>query len=277
MAEYADDVRYAYLKLGLDIGAPLDKIAAAHTNAYRFRTRERIKTVCALMEFFAARSILGGLEDSFVDIQKAYRQKARAFHPDLHPDDPSAEEKLKEINIAYGLIEAMQREAVAYFSQPESLRHSLENEARETYQREADVQSQNTASAKSATYPEEVRERQFANSAFKYMAASVPRNIRMMRLSYLSSNYIIGSRYIKNRDGSYVVFDVIMLPEKEFNRARIYLSAPNPGDPVLRQGGFIPTYIVKGARELTIPPGTYDPEAYAKAHFLEEFKLTQEN
>ncbi len=277
MSEYADDVRYAYLKLGLDIGAPLDRIAAARTNAYRFRTRERIKTVCALMEFFAARSLLGTLEASVTDIQKSYRQKAREFHPDLHPDDPSVEEKLKEINIAYGIIEATQREAAAYFSQPETVRQRLENEAREIYRHEAGIRFQDTASAKSATHPEEVHERQVANTAFKYMAASVPRNIRLMRLSYLPSNYVIGSRYIKNRDGSYVVFDIIMLSEKEFNRARIYLSAPNPGDPVLQQGGFIPTYIVKGTREVTIPPGTYDPEAYARAHFLEEFKLTQEN
>ena len=34
------------------------------------------------------------------DIQKAYRKLARKFHPDVNPDDKSAEEKFKEINEA---------------------------------------------------------------------------------------------------------------------------------------------------------------------------------
>lgn len=38
------------------------------------------------------------------EIKKAYRKKARENHPDLHPDDPQASEKLKEINEAYDRI-----------------------------------------------------------------------------------------------------------------------------------------------------------------------------
>ncbi len=35
------------------------------------------------------------------EIKKAYRKLAKQLHPDLHPDDPQAEAKLKEVNEAY--------------------------------------------------------------------------------------------------------------------------------------------------------------------------------
>ena len=38
------------------------------------------------------------------EIKKAYRKKARENHPDLNPDDPEAEERLKKINEAYDQI-----------------------------------------------------------------------------------------------------------------------------------------------------------------------------
>ena len=38
------------------------------------------------------------------EIKKAYRQKAKQYHPDLHPDDPSAEAKFKEVNEAYEVL-----------------------------------------------------------------------------------------------------------------------------------------------------------------------------
>lgn len=37
-------------------------------------------------------------------IKKAYRQKCKQYHPDLHPDDPGAEEKFKEVQAAYSEI-----------------------------------------------------------------------------------------------------------------------------------------------------------------------------
>lgn len=43
----------------------------------------------------------GASED---EIKKAFKKKAREFHPDLHPDDPSCEEKFKEANEAYEVL-----------------------------------------------------------------------------------------------------------------------------------------------------------------------------
>jgi len=38
------------------------------------------------------------------EIKKAYRSLALQYHPDRNPDDPSAEEKFKEISEAYGVL-----------------------------------------------------------------------------------------------------------------------------------------------------------------------------
>ena len=43
--------------------------------------------------------ILGVSENATQDeIKKAYRQKTKEYHPDLHPDDPNAARKMGEIN-----------------------------------------------------------------------------------------------------------------------------------------------------------------------------------
>ncbi len=38
------------------------------------------------------------------DIKKAYRQMAKKYHPDLHPDDPNIHDKMNEINEAYDML-----------------------------------------------------------------------------------------------------------------------------------------------------------------------------
>lgn len=38
------------------------------------------------------------------EIKKAYRKKAKEYHPDLHPDDPGATQKMNEINEAYDML-----------------------------------------------------------------------------------------------------------------------------------------------------------------------------
>lgn len=50
-------------------------------------------------------SVLGISRDADKDeIKRAYRKKAKEYHPDLHPDDPKAAEKMNEINEAYDML-----------------------------------------------------------------------------------------------------------------------------------------------------------------------------
>lgn len=38
------------------------------------------------------------------EIKRAYRKKAKECHPDLHPDDPHAKERMQEVNEAYDML-----------------------------------------------------------------------------------------------------------------------------------------------------------------------------
>ncbi len=55
-----------------------------------------------------------GLEQgaSAEDVKKAYRRMAKVYHPDLHPDDPEAAQKMNEINEAYDMLTNPEKYAV---------------------------------------------------------------------------------------------------------------------------------------------------------------------
>ena len=56
--------------------------------------------------------ILGVSRDaSDEEIKKAYRRLALKYHPDRNPDDPSAEERFKEIAEAYAVLSDPQKRA----------------------------------------------------------------------------------------------------------------------------------------------------------------------
>ena len=57
--------------------------------------------------------VLGvGRDVSDDELKKVYRQLARKYHPDLHPDDPNAEEKFKEITEAYEVLSNAEKRKV---------------------------------------------------------------------------------------------------------------------------------------------------------------------
>src|SRR3954447_8977903 len=56
--------------------------------------------------------VLGvGREAAEADIKAAYRKLARQFHPDHHPDDPTAEDNFKEASEAYSVLSDPQKRA----------------------------------------------------------------------------------------------------------------------------------------------------------------------
>ena len=56
----------------------------------------------------------GASED---EIKQAYRAKIKECHPDLHPDDPDANQKMSDVNTAYDMLMNPQKYNTAYGSQ----------------------------------------------------------------------------------------------------------------------------------------------------------------
>ena len=54
------------------------------------------------------------------EIKSAYRKMAKKYHPDLHPDDPKAAEKMNEINEAYDMLTHPEKYASRQQSQSRS-------------------------------------------------------------------------------------------------------------------------------------------------------------
>lgn len=49
--------------------------------------------------------VLGvSIDSTGLEIKKAYREKVKQFHPDLHPNNTHAQEKIQQINDAYAVL-----------------------------------------------------------------------------------------------------------------------------------------------------------------------------
>ena len=53
-------------------------------------------------DYYEVLGVQKGVSDD--DLKKAYRAMVKKYHPDLHPDDKDAEEKMKEVNEAYDVL-----------------------------------------------------------------------------------------------------------------------------------------------------------------------------
>lgn len=263
MTVYPIDVAYAYSQLGIDPGSSLERIGEVLANAAG--PKARIQHVRRFAEFFFARALLGSFETSFADIRKAYHRKAMDLHPDRNRGDKETEEQLKAINAAYARVEEINREAKAYYKQPEPVCHDIEQQARQATESEKPQQPDK---------PKEKKTAPRSSSARKYMAASIPRSIRTARLGYLPVQTIIGHRTIKKEKDINFIFDIVMLPEIQFVRAKSYLSAPDIINAQLQYGKFTPAYTPQDVKTVTVPPGEPDPEAYARNYFMKEFGLS---
>jgi curved DNA-binding protein CbpA len=300
MTHYAIEILYAYAQLGLAPGASREKINQALTDAgvYRFATRARTEQAWRFTEFFVARDIFGTLDDSFSEIRKAWHKKAKALHPDKNKSNKADENRLKAINASYEIVDKIHREAKEYFRKDEKTRRDIEDEARRAAEKEAQAAGRTTAAAEEA-----LRRARDDNDAFKaagsaatgrgykaqsssardawgnpsvkYMAASVPRYIRHARLYHLPRQAIIGSRFIQHKGSHSLVYDVIMLPEREFRRAQLNLGIEGHGSPALAMSRLTPAYIPIDARMVFVPETETDPYQFAKNYFIEKFGLLQ--
>ncbi|MDP9128151.1 MAG: DnaJ domain-containing protein, partial [Pseudomonadota bacterium] len=124
MSQYPTDILYAYARLGLDPGEPLERIQQALSDAitYKYATRARTEEVEKLVHYFMARGMLGEIRDSFEKLRKAYHRQAMALHPDRTQGDTKAEENLKAVISAYEIVEAIHSQAREYFRHSEEWR-----------------------------------------------------------------------------------------------------------------------------------------------------------
>ncbi|MBQ8612686.1 MAG: DnaJ domain-containing protein, partial [Ruminiclostridium sp.] len=58
-------------------------------------------------DYYEVLGISKGASDD--EIKRAYRKMAKQYHPDLHPDDPEAAEKFKEVNEANDVLSDPQK------------------------------------------------------------------------------------------------------------------------------------------------------------------------
>jgi hypothetical protein len=104
----------------------------------------------------------------------------------------------------------------------------------------------------------------------KFFAASIPRNVRTAKLGHLPVNSFIGTWHIPNPRGGFQVFDVLMLPEADFMRAKNHLATITPmgTSPHANQMNLV--FAIKDAKECEASAAVE-----AAAYFRPLFKIAE--
>lgn len=115
------------------------------------------------------------------------------------------------------------------------------------------------------------------------MAASIPRSFRLMRPGLFPPTCIIGALVMtgssdgKGTTTSTIIRDVIMMSQRSFQNMKAHASVNLVLAPALRLGGSdcAPGFVFTDIREVNVPATEPNPEAFAKAYFLEKFGLVE--
>jgi curved DNA-binding protein len=86
-------------------------------------------------DFYSVLGLSKGASDA--DIKKAYRKLARDLHPDRNPDDPSAEDRFKDVSHAYQVLSDPEKRKLYDEFGEAGLKEGFDPEAYRQYQRYA--------------------------------------------------------------------------------------------------------------------------------------------
>jgi len=242
---YAQSILYACKKLGIhptDLGMDIKIMRDALRQDPGRRSLKKIDHLC---DFLAAWQSFGAWEDSFTALKKSYRKLALHYHPDRNPGKAN-EEKLKQLNVAFDLIEEIYAEATEDF---------IENGAP-------------VFTAKEGALAEKMQR------ARRFVAAAIPRDIRQQRLPFLNRDAIIGVQASTTSSSLKDYVDIIMLPEEHYARAKSYLATPGMIFS-MRFGSADTPFVPRNVWMVRVPDDIEDVQAYARNYFLEKFGLKE--
>ena len=113
-------------------------------------------------------------------------------------------------------------------------------------------------------------------TARTYVASVVPRFIRTSRLGYVPMSHVIGSRLVGDGKNATIIYDILMLPEPEFARARMHAGMQHVIAPTPHRGETMPVGVIPSdVKRVTVPDDEADPFAYAKAYFLKAYGIDE--